>query len=221
MNVILAWGNTCKTYLNKLVKLQKWASQYYRSHTEPIFSKYNILTVNDMYHREPGAFMYKPSTNGLPNVKSIWKSCKLWQKLGIWSKCIKNKCDLKRSTFAGIPVLETTKKVRNSDLLYGKRAFFTRKSPFSVLNLDSGGRWPNHLNIIILIVPKVDIVMYNCPGCHHCLQGLWCHLHTFTCCHQRANPQSSYSKHWPRAWKYDNLFHWPLCKYDTLFTALS
>ena len=70
---ILVWGNTCKTYLNKLVKLQKWAirtvsNSQYRSHTGPIFSKYKILTVNDMYNLELGAFMYKHSTNGLPNV---------------------------------------------------------------------------------------------------------------------------------------------------------
>ncbi len=70
---ILVWGNTCKTYLNKLVKLQKWAirtvsNSHYRSHTGPIFSKYKILKVNDMYNLELGAFMFKYSTNGLPNV---------------------------------------------------------------------------------------------------------------------------------------------------------
>ena len=39
---ILIWGDTCKSYLNKLVKLQKWAirtisNSHYRSHTGPIF----------------------------------------------------------------------------------------------------------------------------------------------------------------------------------------
>ena len=52
---ILIWGKTCKSYLNKLVKLQKWAirtvsNSHYRSHTGPFFFyKYNVLTVTDMY----------------------------------------------------------------------------------------------------------------------------------------------------------------------------
>ena len=59
---ILIWGNTCKTYLDKLIKLQKWAirtisKSHYRSHTRPLFAKYNILNVNDMYSLELGVFM--------------------------------------------------------------------------------------------------------------------------------------------------------------------
>merc|ERR1712137_757574 len=39
---ILLWGNTCKSYLDKLIKLQKWAirtisNAHYRSHTNPLF----------------------------------------------------------------------------------------------------------------------------------------------------------------------------------------
>ncbi len=72
---ILIWGHTCKSYLDKLIKLQKWAmrtisNSHYRSHTGPIFSKYNILTVNDMYNLELGVFMFKYSINELPNVFS-------------------------------------------------------------------------------------------------------------------------------------------------------
>ena len=70
---ILIWGNTCKSYLEKLIKLQKWAirtisNSHYRSHTAPLFSKYDILTVNDMYNLELGVFMFKYSINELPNV---------------------------------------------------------------------------------------------------------------------------------------------------------
>ena len=70
---ILIWGNTCKTYLDKLIKLQKWAirtisKSHYRSHTRPLFAKYNILNVNDMYSLELGVFMYKYSINDLPNA---------------------------------------------------------------------------------------------------------------------------------------------------------
>ena len=40
---ILIWGRTCKSYLDKVVKLEKWAmrtvcSSHYRSHTGPLFA---------------------------------------------------------------------------------------------------------------------------------------------------------------------------------------
>ena len=72
---ILIWGNTCKSYLDKRVKLQKWAitwirttsNSHYRSHTAPIFAKYNVLNVTDMYTFELGVFMYRYSMNELPS----------------------------------------------------------------------------------------------------------------------------------------------------------
>ena len=70
---ILIWGNTCKVYLDKLTKLQKWAirtisNSHYGSHTQPLFAKHNILKVNDMYSLELVVFMYMYSTNDLPNI---------------------------------------------------------------------------------------------------------------------------------------------------------
>ena len=52
---ILIWGNTCKSYLDKPVKLQKWAirmipNSHYRCHTAPSFVKSNLLTVEDIYY---------------------------------------------------------------------------------------------------------------------------------------------------------------------------
>ena len=69
---ILMWGDTCKSYLDKLIKLQKWAirtvsNSHYRSHTGPIFAKYNVLTVTDMRTLELGTFMYRNSVNELPS----------------------------------------------------------------------------------------------------------------------------------------------------------
>ena len=69
---ILIWGDTCKSYLDKLIKLQKWAirtvfNSNYRSHTGPIFAKYNVLTVTDMHTLELGTFMYRNSVNELPS----------------------------------------------------------------------------------------------------------------------------------------------------------
>ena len=72
---ILIWGNTCKTYLDKILKLQKWAmrtvtNSHYRSHAAPLFSKHNVLNVNDTFRLNLGIFMYKHHTNQLPNIFS-------------------------------------------------------------------------------------------------------------------------------------------------------
>ena len=72
---ILIWGNTCKTYLDKIVKLQKWAIrtislEHYRSHTGPLFKKHNVLNVIDSFKLELGVFMYKHQTNSLPQTFS-------------------------------------------------------------------------------------------------------------------------------------------------------
>ena len=68
---IRIWGSTCKSYLDKLIKLQKWVvrtitNSHYRSHTRPLFAKNNLLNVSDMYTLELGVFMYKYSINDLP-----------------------------------------------------------------------------------------------------------------------------------------------------------
>ena len=68
---IIIWGDTCKTYLDKLIKLQKWAirtvsKSQYRSHTQPLFTKHNVLTVTDMHTLDLGVFMFKSSINDLP-----------------------------------------------------------------------------------------------------------------------------------------------------------
>ena len=68
---IIIWGNTCKSYIDKLIKIQKWAirivsGSHYRSHTGPLFMSNNVLTVNDMYKMELAVFMYKNSINELP-----------------------------------------------------------------------------------------------------------------------------------------------------------
>ena len=68
---ILIWGNTCKSYLDKLVKLQKWAirtitNSHYRSHTGSLFAECNFLTVTNMYNIELGVFMYRFSIDDLP-----------------------------------------------------------------------------------------------------------------------------------------------------------
>jgi hypothetical protein len=68
---ILIWGKACKTYLEKIHKLQKWAvrtisNSHYRSHSAPLFHKYNILNVYSSYELEVGVFMYNFFNNLLP-----------------------------------------------------------------------------------------------------------------------------------------------------------
>ena len=68
---ILIWGNTCKSYLDKLVKLQKWAirtisNSHYRSHTGPLLAKCNVLTVSDMKTLKLGVSMYRFSIDDIP-----------------------------------------------------------------------------------------------------------------------------------------------------------
>ena len=53
---ILVWGSACKTYLEKLFKLQKWAvrtisESQYRSHSEPLFYKSEILNIYNVWTR--------------------------------------------------------------------------------------------------------------------------------------------------------------------------
>ena len=78
----LNMGNTCKTYLDKIFKLQKWAirtisNSHYRSHTGPLFSKFNILNVHDTFKLNLGIFMYRHYSNQLPPIFSTYftKTC--------------------------------------------------------------------------------------------------------------------------------------------------
>ena len=59
-------GNTCKVYLDKLIKFQKWAIRMISN--IPLFAKHNILQVNGMYSLELSVFMYKYSINDLPGI---------------------------------------------------------------------------------------------------------------------------------------------------------
>ena len=70
---VLIWGNTCKIYLNKIFKLQKWAirtisNSYYRSHTGSLFSKFNILKGCGM-----GPWLVLVSPCFRENVVATWK----------------------------------------------------------------------------------------------------------------------------------------------------
>ena len=66
-------GSTCKTYMDKILKLQKRAlrtisNSHYLSHSAPLFKKYKLLNVHDTYDLELSTFMYKHFSSQLPKV---------------------------------------------------------------------------------------------------------------------------------------------------------
>ena len=72
---VLIWGNTCKIYLDKIFKLHNSrtiSNSHYRSHTGPLFSKYNVLNVHDTFKLNLGIFLYKHHTNQLPLIFSTY-----------------------------------------------------------------------------------------------------------------------------------------------------
>ena len=68
---LLLWGNTNKESMTKIFRLQKRAlrtisNSSYLSPTKPLFNKYNILNIFDMYTKEVAIFMHKFKSNLLP-----------------------------------------------------------------------------------------------------------------------------------------------------------
>ena len=69
---IIAWGNSTKTWLNKIHVLQKRAiriidNSFYLSHSTPIFKKFNLLKVMDVFKLTCLTFLFKVKTNNLPS----------------------------------------------------------------------------------------------------------------------------------------------------------
>ena len=69
---ILAWGNTCKTYLNNLLYMQKRVvrnihNAHFTAHTLPLFINANILPASELYKYQLGIFMFKFHNGLLPS----------------------------------------------------------------------------------------------------------------------------------------------------------
>ena len=69
---LLLWGNSNKESMTKIFRIQKRAlrtisNSSYLSPTKPLFEKYSILNVFDMYTKEVAIFMYKFKYNLLPS----------------------------------------------------------------------------------------------------------------------------------------------------------
>ena len=68
---LLLWGNANKAYMNKIFRMQKRAlrtisNSPYMCPTKPLFKKYNVLNMFDMYKKEVAVFMYKYKNGMLP-----------------------------------------------------------------------------------------------------------------------------------------------------------
>ena len=67
------WGNTCRSYLEPLIKLQKRAvriisSAHRRAHTEPLFTNLRILTIPKLFVYCVQLFMFKIHHGMVPPI---------------------------------------------------------------------------------------------------------------------------------------------------------
>ncbi len=63
-------GNANKEYLDRILKLQKRAvriisNSSYLRHTKPLFERFNLLNIDDLYKKECCTSMYKYNNNML------------------------------------------------------------------------------------------------------------------------------------------------------------
>ena len=70
---VWAWGNTYRTYLNKIYIVQKKAlrlinNSSFRSHAGPLFLKFNCLNIFNIYKYHLGVLMYKFKSRSLPKA---------------------------------------------------------------------------------------------------------------------------------------------------------
>ena len=70
---IIAWGSSNKSNLDRIMKLQRKAvrimsNSQYLSHSAPLFYKYNLLNVYDIYLLEVCTFMHKEFNNKLLDI---------------------------------------------------------------------------------------------------------------------------------------------------------
>ena len=70
---LLTWGSANKTFLDRIVILQKRAiriicSANMRSHTDHLFLDNNILKIYDLYSFQLGQFMFNYNKNDLPSI---------------------------------------------------------------------------------------------------------------------------------------------------------
>jgi len=70
---IILWGSANKDCLNRILKLQKRAVRIisdssYLCHTKPLFERFNMLNIENLFKKECCIFMYKYNNGMLPKV---------------------------------------------------------------------------------------------------------------------------------------------------------
>ena len=68
----IVWGNTFRTYTNKLVMLQKKATRliskaHFIAHTDPLFKDLKLLNLDNINKYQQNVFMYKYANKQLPS----------------------------------------------------------------------------------------------------------------------------------------------------------
>ena len=76
---IHVWGSTFKTYLKRVVTLQKRIVRIMcgaprNSHTEKLYKELNMMNVNGIFMYNVGLFMYKHHHNLLPSIFDVFES---------------------------------------------------------------------------------------------------------------------------------------------------
>ena len=70
---ILAWGSTYAKYIDPLQRLQKRAVRVIAGakkydHSQPLFKKYEIMTIKKLHYLETQIFMHRFFQDRLPNI---------------------------------------------------------------------------------------------------------------------------------------------------------
>lgn len=79
---IILWGDANKEHIVRLFKLQKRAvrirnNSSYLCHTKPLFDKYDILNIYELYQKELCIFVYKYDKGLLPkSFDNVFKDMK-------------------------------------------------------------------------------------------------------------------------------------------------
>ena len=73
---ILAWGNSSRMYLDRILVIQKRIIRIINhtdrlAHTDHLFYSNNVLKIYDLYHLRLGCFMYQLGRGELPTVLSL------------------------------------------------------------------------------------------------------------------------------------------------------
>lgn len=141
----IIWGNTYKSYLEKLVKLQKKILRLitfseYNSPTGPLFEKIKVMTLDEMYLYSCGIHIFKIVNQLSPQL--------LWNKF-TFSKSIRNPLNLQHNYFS--------KQICQSSIQYSGPGIWNNL-PYDVKCAKSVSSFKSRLKKFILCKPNPSIL---------------------------------------------------------------